>query len=305
MDSKIHDFGYRYLFGDPEMVRQLLETCVDEEWVREIELEQIEPMPSQLVDKRLIRRENDLLLRARYRGREAYVLIILEFQARPDRFMSLRLLAYTCLVWLSLVEMSRKARDTAPLRDLPPVFPVVLFNGEGAWNEPRRLEELVTTAELGSLQAYVPRYTHHLIEEHSFPRERLEEAQNLISALFTLEGAGELSLEERAAKVARWLKTWVDRNPELVARFVNWVRVRFHADNRRVGEVKAEDVLAPGGIEMNLESVLKQRDEQVRREGRMEEKRDVARRLLAMGRPPSEVAEATGLPLEEVQKLSH
>lgn len=80
------------------------------DWVNEIEIQQIEPMPSQLVDKRLIRRENDVLLRARFRGRDAYVLIILEFQSRPDRFMSLRLLAYTCLVCLSLVELSRKRK---------------------------------------------------------------------------------------------------------------------------------------------------------------------------------------------------
>ncbi len=36
MDSKIHDYGYTYLFEDPEMVRQLLETCVDEGWVSEL-----------------------------------------------------------------------------------------------------------------------------------------------------------------------------------------------------------------------------------------------------------------------------
>ncbi len=37
----------------------------------------------------------------------------------------------------------------------------------------------------------------------------------------------------------------------------------------------------------------------------MEEKREVARRLLARGMAPAEVAEATELPLEEVQKLAH
>ena len=60
---------------------------------------------------------------------------------------------------------------------------MVLYNGERAWNEPRRLEELVADADLGDLRAYIPRYTHHLIEEQSFPRARLEEVQNLISAL--------------------------------------------------------------------------------------------------------------------------
>ena len=40
-------------------------------------------------------------------------------------------------------------------------------------------------------------------------------------------------------------------------------------------------------------------------EGRREALVETARKLLALGRPPSEVALATGLPLEEVQKLAH
>jgi predicted transposase YdaD len=92
------------------MVRQLLETCVDEGWVSELVIEGLEPMSTNLVDKRLIRRQDDVLLRARLRGREVYVLIALEFQSKPDRFMTLRLLSYQCIVWLSLVERSRRAK---------------------------------------------------------------------------------------------------------------------------------------------------------------------------------------------------
>ena len=40
-------------------------------------------------------------------------------------------------------------------------------------------------------------------------------------------------------------------------------------------------------------------------EGRLDEKLGIARKLLAIGRPPAEVAEVTGLSLEEVQKLAH
>ena len=39
--------------------------------------------------------------------------------------------------------------------------------------------------------------------------------------------------------------------------------------------------------------------------GREEGIRDVARRLLAKGSPPAEVAEVTGLPLDDILKLAH
>ncbi len=309
MDSKIHDYGYAYLFEDPEMVRQLLETCVDESWVSELVIEGLEPLNTNLVDKRLIRRQDDVLLRAKLRGREVYILIVLEFQSTPDRFMTLRLLNYQCMVWLSLVERSRRAKGEPTIRNLPPIFPVVLYNGARAWNEPRRLEDLVADADLGDLRAYVPRYTHHLIEERSFPQARLEEVRNLISALFTLEGASKLSLEERAAKVSEWIKAVAQENPKLVARFMNWVQARFHDDNRRKGEVRAADIQKPGGIETMLETAIKERAEKERQEGRQEgelrAKRSMARKLLAKGTPPSDVADLTELTLEEVQSLTH
>jgi len=309
MDSKIHDYGYTYLFEDPEMVRQLLETCVDEGWVSELVIEELEPMSTNLVDKRLIRRQDDVLLRAKLRGRKVYILIVLEFQSTPDRFMTLRLLNYQCMVWLSLVERSRRAKGEPTLRDLPLIFPVVLYNGERAWNEPRRLEELVADANLGDLKAYVPRYTHHLIEERTFSRARLEEAKNLISALFTLEGASKLSLEERAAKVSEWIKAAAGANPKLVARFMNWVQARFHADNRRQGEVRAADIQTPGGIETMLETAIKKRAEKERQEGRQEgrqeKQNEVARKALAKGMSPADVAELTDLTLEEIQSLTH
>jgi predicted transposase YdaD len=276
MDSKLHDHGYGYLFADPEMVRQLLQTCVDEPWVKEIVIEQLEPLPTKLVDRRLVHRQTDLLLRARLRGRQTYVLIVLELQSRPDRFMALRLLGYQCQIWQSLVEQSRRHAGTPTLRRLPPVFPVVLYRGDRAWTEPRRHEDLVADAELGGLAAYVPRYTHHLIEARSFSPARLDEARNVISLLFTLESADARSLQERAAKVAVWLKEVVTENPELVARFMSWLRVRFHADNRRAGEVRPEDVLVPGGIDTMLETNIKKWAEQERKAGR-EEGREVGR----------------------------
>jgi hypothetical protein len=158
--------------------------------------------------------------------------------------MALRTLTYTCLVWQSLLERSRKHSQEPAIRELPPLFPVVLYTGEGAWNEPQHLEALVAdaarvadderkvnaawpadegrkaVAELDALRAYVPRFTFHLIDQRRFPLAQLEEARNLISAIFTLEGAGDLTLEDRAARAAQWLRAWRKRNPELVARIV-------------------------------------------------------------------------------------
>jgi predicted transposase/invertase (TIGR01784 family) len=51
--------------------------------------------------------------------------------------------------------------------------------------------------------------------------------------------------------------------------------------------------------------LLEQGRDEGRDEGELRAKHALARKLLAKGTPPSEVAELTELPLEEVQKLTH
>ena len=57
-----------------------------------------------------------------------YVLVVLEFQSTTDEIMALRVLQYTAMLYHELLR-SR----TVKAGELPPVLPVVLYNGDAEW----------------------------------------------------------------------------------------------------------------------------------------------------------------------------
>ena len=150
-----HDESYRLLFSNPRMVEDLLRGYVREAWVDELDFSTLEPVKTSLVGDRLQHREADLLWRVAWRGEGRgwlYVYVLIEFQSTVDRWMALRVLAYVALFYQELVRHG----ELTPDGKLPPVLPVLLYNGRRRWQAPREVAELIAEVP-GGLAAYRPR----------------------------------------------------------------------------------------------------------------------------------------------------
>ena len=81
--------------------------------------------------------------RVRFRDdRWLYLVLLLEFQSTDDRAMAVRLLTYTGLLYEKLI-------GEGVLRDrgeLPPVLPIVIYNGSGPWTAAADVAELISSA---------------------------------------------------------------------------------------------------------------------------------------------------------------
>lgn len=69
---------------------------------------------------------------------------------------------------------------------LPPVLPIVLYNGKALWGAARDVAELVATIPSG-LQQYRPQLRYCLLDEGRIAASELESLQNLSAALIRLE----------------------------------------------------------------------------------------------------------------------
>ncbi len=87
-----YDSGYKLLFSHLQMVRDLLEGFVHEDWLRELNFSTLEKVSGSYVTDDLRQRRDDMIWRVRLRGPWLYVYLILEFQSGIDRFMIVRLL---------------------------------------------------------------------------------------------------------------------------------------------------------------------------------------------------------------------
>jgi len=123
----------------------------------------------------------------RHSGGETYLLLMLEFQSTIDSWMALRVLVYVGLLWQHLVKEKRVLPDGR----LPPVMPIVLYNGDDRWVEPDALRKLIGLHEASPLWEWQPQMRYYLIDEGGFRPDDLAKREGLAALLFRLENAHE------------------------------------------------------------------------------------------------------------------
>jgi len=89
-----------------------------------------------------------------------YVYLLLEFQSTVDPYMAVRLLSYVGLLYQDIIKTKQQLGNGK----LPPVLPLVLYNGERAWNASRDIGSLIQHIP-GGLEQYRPDFQYLLIDE--------------------------------------------------------------------------------------------------------------------------------------------
>jgi len=128
------DNTYKTLFSYPRMVSDLLTGFVREDWVRELDLSTLEKVNASYVADEVRERHDDLVWRVRWGEEWLYVYLLLEFQSTVDPYMAVRMPAYVSLLYQDLIRQEKLTESGS----LPPVLPVVLYNGDRDGRRRRR-----------------------------------------------------------------------------------------------------------------------------------------------------------------------
>ncbi len=148
-------------------------------------------------------RESDIVWRVRWgQDRWLYVYLLIEFQSTVDPFMALRVQVYVGLLYQDLVQH----RQLTTAGKLPPVLPLVLYNGTAPWGAVRELAELIEEVP-GGLEQYRPRLRYCLLDEAQIADSELESLRNLAAALFRLEKSrGPEDIQRILTALIEWLQ---------------------------------------------------------------------------------------------------
>ena len=105
------------------------------------DLSSLGKLSPEYVSDELRTRHGDTVWRLRLGRRPAFLLVLLEFQARDDHWMALRILTYGGLLYQELLRS--RPPEIAGER-LPALLPVVLYNGSKPWTAAADLRALIT-----------------------------------------------------------------------------------------------------------------------------------------------------------------
>jgi hypothetical protein len=132
--------------------------------------------------------------------------------------MSVRILTYVGLLYQDLIQAAQLPEDGY----LPPVLPVVLYNGSAPWSAANELRSLIQCGP-PALEPYIPPMRHLVIDQGRYRDSELAPQRNLAAALFRLENSRtHAEIDRVLGTLAKWL-----RSPEHLSlrhAFIAWLR---------------------------------------------------------------------------------
>ncbi len=308
-----HDARYKRFFSNPVLFRQLLESFVSEDFVRELDFSTLKRVDKSFVTEEFRERESDLIHEVRYKDSTVYIFILIEFQRKVDHHMALRFLRYLYEFYQALEReghAGKRNREGGHGGTLPAVFPLLLYSGSRRLTAPVSMRDLIDSRS-GIPEHYLPHFDYCVIDENDYSQERLGQIRNTVSALFLAEKTP----EDRPTEIDRMLYSLVrDEEPDAVRELFLWLR-NVLGDDRHLDEELPE--LA--GIEEKhamLEETIRKHDRKVYAQGRQEGRQEgesigmskgfqegmrlAAQKLKEHGRSREEIAALLGIDINEL-----
>lgn len=214
--SKNHDSSYKFLFSNPELVRDLIMGFIPDEWLQSLDYSTLEKVPGSYISDDFKQREDDIVWKVKVGGDWVYLYLLMEFQSSVDKYMALRMMVYIGLLYQDLIKRGEVLEDGR----LPPILPIVLYNGSQKWTAATNISELIPVVP-GLVSQFTPSLHYLLIDENNYTDSELASLHNLVAAVFRLEHA---SSPSAVSELTQLLTDWLSDRPDLRRMFALWIR---------------------------------------------------------------------------------
>jgi len=211
-----HDSGYKFLFSTPEMVRDLIIGFVPDEWLHSLDYTTLEKIPGSYITEDFRNRADDVVWRVKVGGDWIYLYLLIEFQSTVDKYMALRMMVYQGLLYQDLIKQGKILADGR----LPPILPIVLYNGSQRWSAVTDVFELIPPVP-GLVEQFKPRQKYLLIDENAYTDSELASVKNLVAAVFRIEHP---TTPAKISQLLTLLSEWLIDRPDLGKMFAVWIR---------------------------------------------------------------------------------
>ena len=266
--SKNHDSSYKFLFSNPELVRDLIMGFISDEWLQSLDYSTLEKVPGSYISDDFKQREDDIVWKVKVGGDWVYLYLLMEFQSSVDKYMALRMMVYIGLLYQDLIKRGEVLEDGR----LPPILPIVLYNGSQKWTAATNISELIPVVP-GLVSQFTPSLHYLLIDENNYTDSELASLHNLVAAVFRLEHA---SSPSAVSELTQLLTDWLSDRPDLRRMFTLWIRATLMRKQEygivmpQVDDLQEIRVMLADKVEEWAKAYIAEGKQEGRQEGRQE-----------------------------------
>jgi len=153
LPAQPHDALFKWAFTQQEHLAGLLAAVLPQAIKAAASFRTLRVEPGSYVSRALRGRHSDILCSLEVAGQPLFLYTLLEHQRTPPPLMAYRVDLYEARIWERYVDAHPKATQ------IPPILPIVLYNGDVPWTAPTRFEALV--AYDGDVRTALAPHTPH------------------------------------------------------------------------------------------------------------------------------------------------
>lgn len=303
-----HDKFFKEMFGNIALAKDFMNNYLPVEILRIVDLETLNPEKEHYIEDDLKESFSDLLFKADINGKEGYLYFLFEHKSYPSKRIAIQLLHYMVRIWED--KAIKENREKIPI-----IIPMTVYHGRVNWNIGLRLSDLMEGYRKlpEAVKKYIPDYEYLIYDLSGYSDDDIKgdvQLRIVIKILRSIFKADEEFFEvfkeavevldklEKQEKGIEYFKTFIyyilnarkELNLTEIYDLVKGVSVERSDEIMTI----AEELLKEGmekGIEKGIEK------------GKLDEKRDIAKKLMAKGLDMNTIIQITELDEEEVKKL--
>ncbi|WP_297475800.1 Rpn family recombination-promoting nuclease/putative transposase, partial [Ferrovum sp.] len=198
------------------MVRDLIIGFVPDAWLHSLDYKTLERVEGSYITEDFRGRADDIVWRIKLGNEWVYLYLLIEFQSTVDKYMALRMMVYQGLLYQDLIKQGTVLSDGR----LPPVLPIVLYNGSQRWTAATDVFDLIPPVP-GLVEQFKPRAAFLLVDENAYTDSELASLKNLVATVFRIEHPAD---PESIQGLLRLLEDWLVDRPDLQRMIARWMR---------------------------------------------------------------------------------
>ncbi|MBN2695902.1 Rpn family recombination-promoting nuclease/putative transposase, partial [bacterium] len=180
------DKFFKRVFLNKKMVEELMVYLVGKSWVKKLDFTTLELVNKTYIKKNKKERENDVLWKLKYDGKDVQIHIIIEIQSSNDNRMPIRFLDYIASFYENSYQNLKKDEKIVP------IIPVLLYIASEKWNAKVKMQDLIDIPDK-TLKKYIPHFEYIPIIMDKISKKELQKADSYLTKLLSINKSEDLN----------------------------------------------------------------------------------------------------------------